>query len=126
MCLVPSVGTLSQCICGHRRGRHASESHFPVRCVCHTDPFPRLAYLERGLRFGPGAAIHATKLAAHFASICCGWSHGVDGLLDAVRVVHLVLLSLHDWLVWPDRTSARARTDGHSVWSAGRVQQLVA
>ena len=86
----------------------------------------RRAHSGGRLHFGPGADISECEFAAVRAAVCGGRADGADRLLDAVRAVHAVLLSLHDRAVRARRAGHGAGPDGGPLLRAGRVQQLVA
>ena len=98
---------------------------FAVGVFCWNTLAAWSPYPERRLCFWPGPYLHARGLAALSAALCRGGADGIDGLLDAIRVVHPVLLSLHNRSLWAHRTSDRVGAHGHPLWGTGRVQQLV-
>src|SRR5271167_5129532 len=108
-----------------RDGDYSSRHGFAVGLVCWSSLAAGIPYPGCRLCFRLGASLHARGSATHTAPICRGWADGIDELLDAIRVVHLVLLSLHHRSLWTHRTSDRARAHVHSLWGAGCVQQLV-
>src|SRR5271165_6048034 len=85
---------------GDRNDDYSPRHGFAVGLVCWNSLAAWVPYLERRLCFGPGAYLHARGSATRSAPICSGWTDGIDELLDAIRVVHLVLLSLHNRPLW--------------------------
>src|SRR5580700_8895010 len=108
-----------------REGGCSSRQLFAVGLVCWNSLPVWRPYLECRLYFGPGAHLSAPGLATPSTTVCRGWSDGIDRLLDAIRAVHFVLLSLHHRSLWTHRSSDRAGSHLHSVWGTSSVQQLV-
>src|SRR5208283_1274364 len=90
---------------GDRDDDCSSRHGFAVGLVCWTSLAAWIPYFERRLCFGPGAYLHARGVATHPYPIRRSWADGIDELLDAIRVVYLVLLSLHNRPLWTHRTS---------------------
>src|SRR5208283_3617973 len=104
---------------GGRERRPSSRPGFDTALVGRDSLAAWVPYPECGVCLGPGAAVYAHGLATQAASIRSGRANGIDGLPDAIRRVHRVLLPLHDRSIWTHRAGSRPRAHFHSLWGTG-------
>jgi len=119
MCVVPAHGGGDQHVCGDGEGDLAADDSVVVGICSGIAAFPGVAYFERWICVGIGAAVFAGGLAEGANAVCGGRADGVDELFGAIGDLHSVFLQLHDRVVWTDRSGVGIGADGDCVCGAG-------
>src|SRR5581483_4812517 len=118
------IGHQSLCRDGRRDGQTRPVVVCDVdRADDHSD---RSAHPECRVCFRAGTHLSRREETPLHCAVCCRWTHGVDGLPDAVGMYDPAVLSLHDWPLWTCRSSHWLGSDDCLLCCASGIEQLVA